>query len=95
MESMNNLSFAAILDCLNCGREIEFSYQGKQYSITNDFQGYWNFNCDTDSKLIQRICFFEDKDTLLEYVKMQSVEGVPISEIFDKMLYDDSSISVL
>lgn len=95
MEPTNDLSFSTILDCLSCGCEIEFSYQGKQYSITNDSQGNWNFCCDTDSKLIQCICPFEDKNTLLSYVKMQNIEGTPLFEIFDKMLYDDSSVCVL
>ncbi len=94
MEFANTLSFSVISGCLRCGREIEFSYQSKQYSITNS-QGYWNFYCDTDNKLIQRICPFEDKETLTAYVKMQRIEGTPIPEIFDNMLYDDSSVCIL
>lgn len=94
MESTNEFSFSMILDFLNQGREIEFSYQGKEYSITNDIQGNWNFYCDADSKQIECICPFEDKNTLLAYVKMRRIDGTPLSEIFDKML-DDSSVCVL
>lgn len=39
---MNNVPFEMIIEDLNCGREIEFAYHGKKYSITNS-EGYWNF----------------------------------------------------
>ena len=32
---MRNLSFADLTDYLKHGREIEFAYNGRQYSITN------------------------------------------------------------
>ncbi len=94
MESPNSFSFSAILAYLSSGREIEFSYQGKQYSITNS-KGYWNFCCDTDSSLIQRICPFENKDALIAYVKTLSIEGTPIPAIFDDKLYGDSFVCIL
>ena len=89
------LSFSELLQDLRIGREIEFSYQGKAYSITNDRYGNWNFYCDTDSKLLQCICPFEDKQTLLDFVKAQRIEGTLLSEIFDQMLYDPDSICIL
>lgn len=95
MESTNNLSFSEILDFLSSGQEMEFSYQGKEYSLTNDSEGNWNFCCDTDRKQIETICPFEDKNALLAYVKMLSIEGTPLSEIFDKKLYDDASVCIL
>ena len=95
MESTNGFSFSAILSYLSSGREIEFSYQGKEYSITNDCHGNWNFCCDTEKKFIQYICPFEDKDVLLASVRAQCIEGTPLSEIFDKMLYDDDSVCIL
>lgn len=39
---MDRIAFQVILDSLRCGQEIEFSYKGKQYSITNS-NGYWIF----------------------------------------------------
>lgn len=95
MELTNGFSFSEILQALSCGREIEFSYQGKGYSITNDSKGSWNFYCDTDHELLRRICSFEDRAALVSFVKMQRIEGTPLSEIFDKRLYDDSSVCIL
>lgn len=80
----NSFFFSVILTYLSSGRKIEFSYQGKEYSITNDSSGNWNFCCDTDGKLIKRICTFEDKDALLASVRMQRIEGMPLSEILIK-----------
>ena len=95
MEHTNEYPFTAILANLSSGREIEFSYQGKEYSITNDCQGNWNFCCDTDGKWVQYICPFEDKDALITFVGMKKIEGTLLSEIFDKMLYEDSSLYIL
>lgn len=95
MESPNSFSFSAIVSYLSSGREIEFSYQGKAYSITNDSCGNWNFCCDTEEKFIQHICSFEDKNVLLDFVRMLRIEGIPLCEIFDKMLYDASSVCIL
>lgn len=91
---MHEFSFCTIVDYLNCGREIEFSYKGKQYSITNS-NGYWNFCCDTDECLIKRICPFEDKDALIAYVETSSIEGTPIQVIFDDNQYDALSVCIL
>ena len=60
---MNNVPFKMIIEDLNCGREIEFAYHGKKYSITNS-EGYWNFCCDTDGIIIERLCPFNDKTKL-------------------------------
>lgn len=91
---MDRIAFQVILDSLRCGQEIEFSYKGKQYSITNS-NGYWNFCCDTDNKVIERICPFEDKKTLIERVRSFCVDGAPISMIFDEGMYDVSSVCIL
>lgn len=94
MESETKLSFAMLSDCLCCGREIEFSFRGKQYSITNS-QGVWNFCCDSDGSLLECICPFKDKDALICYVKTCSIDGVLIPEIFDQGLYDGTSVCIL
>ena len=44
---MRNLSFADLADYLKHGREIEFAYNGRQYSITNH-SGFWYLSDDTD-----------------------------------------------
>ena len=80
---MNNVPFKMIIEDLNCGREIEFAYHGKKYSITNS-EGYWNFCCDTDGIIIERLCPFNDKTKLIERVSNLNVEGVLLSTIFDK-----------
>ena len=81
---MNNVPFKMIIEDLNCGREIEFAYHGKKYSITNS-EGYWNFCCDTDGIIIERLCPFNDKTKLIERVSNLNVEGVLLSTIFDKI----------
>lgn len=95
MEPTNEYPFSTILAYLSSGREIEFSYQSKEYSITNDSRGNWNFCCDTDGKLIQYICSFEDKDMLIKSMKMQSIDGTLLSAIFDDKLFDKSSVCIL
>lgn len=94
MHAVNVFPFQSIIDYLKCGREIEFSYKGKQYSITNS-NGYWNFCCDTENCLIEKICSFENKDKLITKVKSYSIDGTLISEIFDENRYDPSSVCIL
>ena len=95
MEHTNEYPDAAILVNLSGGCESDFAYQGKEYSITNGSQGNWNFCCDTYDELVQYICSFEDKDALLTFAGMKKTEGTPVPEIFDKMLYEDSSVCIL
>lgn len=91
---MNNISFAEIAEDLKEGREIEFSYRGKHYSITNS-AGYWNFCCDTDKDVIERICPFDDKVKLVERISSVCIDSVPLSMIFDKGKYDPQSVYIL
>ncbi len=81
--------FAEIADALRHGRETEFKYLGRLYSITNS-RGYWNF-CAGD-ELIERVCAFDDRDTLVERVASYGVGGVPLPRIFDEKLYDAASL---
>ena len=74
---MDKITFQVITDSLRCGREIEFSYNNKQYSITNS-RGYWNFCCDTDNRIIEKICPFKDKETLVDRVAAFCIEGTSI-----------------
>lgn len=91
---MNSMSFAEIAQDLKEGREIEFSYHGKHYSITNS-AGYWNFCCDTDEEVIKRICPFDDKAKLVECISNLGIDNVPLSMIFDEEKYDPQSVYIL
>lgn len=64
---MEDFSFKDLEECLRIGREIEFSYKNKAYSITNS-GGFWYFYCDTDKILFKTLAAFEDKDGLVEKV---------------------------
>lgn len=94
MKYINEFPFKSIVDSLKCGREIEFSYRDKRYSITNS-NGYWNLCCDTDNCLIKQICPFEDKSALITYVESHSIDGILISQIFDENKYDKASVCIL
>ena len=91
---MDKITFQIVVDNLKCGREIEFFYNEKQYSITNS-KGYWNFCCDTENMTIERICPFEDKETLVARVSELCIEDVPISKIFGEEGYKVSKICIL
>ncbi len=43
---MKEIRFNDLEQFLRTGREIEFAYNGKHYSITNDPTGYWYFCLD-------------------------------------------------
>lgn len=77
---MDKITFQQIMDNLSCGREIEFSYHGKLYSITTS-QGFWNFCC--GDRLLEKICSFEDKDALVKKVAMYRIDDISIPDIFD------------
>lgn len=79
-----NITFSELADFLNHGREIEFRYEGKDYSITNSHFG-WQFCCDTDGTTI-RLCEFHKFDVLVDEVRNIEVEGISIENIFNKQL---------
>lgn len=94
MQSENDFSFSSIAEYLACGREIEFAYKGKQYSITNS-GGYWNFFCDTEQRLIDKICPFEDRRALIAYAETCKIDGMPLCRIFDENRYDAKTVCIL
>lgn len=93
---MNNFSFQDLSDLLKVGREIEFTYKGKNYSITNS-DGFWNLCVDvgTESILIETICLYEELDLLCDRIATTCIEGAKISRIFDDSLFDSSSLQIL
>lgn len=91
---MRNLSFADLADYLKHGREIEFAYNGRQYSITNH-SGFWYLCDDTDHILLDTLSRFEEKDLLVSRIKIFSIEGLTIQEIFDRKLYSEEGLDIL
>lgn len=90
---MEKIMFKQILDSLELGREIEFSYNNRQYSITNS-EGYWNFCCDTAPATTEQICPFKDRALLISRVSAYSIENTPLSLIFDEEKYDKNSLCI-
>ena len=91
---MRNLSFADLTDYLKHGREIEFAYNGRQYSITNH-SGFWYLCDDTDHILLDTLSQFEEKELLVSKVAASCLDGMSIREIFDRQLYDSDEVSIL
>ena len=91
---MRNLSFSDLADYLKHGREIEFAYHGRQYSITNH-SGFWYLCDDTDHILLDTLSRFEEKELLVSRIAIFSIDGLTIQEIFDQKLYSVDGLSIL
>ena len=91
---MKNITFQVLADYLRHGREIEFSYNGRCYSITNH-TGYWYLCDDSDHILLATLCRFEEKELLVSQTASFPLNGKPISEIFDEFFYDPEKLSIL
>ena len=87
------ITFDIISDSLSHGRELEFGYRGKQYSVTNS-GGNWHFCCDSDGKTVT-LCHIGDFDALVYKAARQHIDGVTIAEIFDRQLYDAGTVYIL
>ena len=74
--------FNELASHLLSGREIEFAYNGKQYSITNS-KGRWMLYCDTDKLLLKDICDFEEREILVKNVGVYEIDGRQIADIFN------------
>ena len=86
--------YSDIADFLMHGREIEFSYKGRQYSITNH-SGFWHLCDDTDYILLETICRFEEKEMLVSKIAAFVIDDMTIREIFDKHAYDTRGIDII
>ena len=91
---MRNLSFADLADYLKHGREIEFAYNGRQYSITNH-SGFWYLSDDTDHILLDTLSRIEEKELLVLRIAVFTINGLTIQEIFDQKLYSEDSLDIL
>ena len=86
--------FKDLASYLLAGREIEFSYKGKQYSITNG-NGRWILCCDTDKLLLMDICDFEEREILVNNVGAYEIRGRQIADIFNEEADSISNLVVL
>ena len=85
------ITFDDLADCLRHGREIEFTYKGRAYSITNH-SGFWHLCDDTDHVLLETVCRFEEKEVLVSKIAAAVLNDRTIREIFDGLVYDALSI---
>lgn len=86
--------FHDIADYRMHGREIEFAYKDKEYSITNH-SGFWYLCDDTDHILLDTVCPFEEKNLLISKIADFALDGLSIRQIFDAQLYDTKKLSII
>ncbi len=91
---MGSIVFNDLADYLRNGREVEFAYKGRQYSITNH-SGFWYLCDDTDHVLLETICRFEEKELLVSKIAASVIDDLTIQQIFDGKTYDAEGLSVL
>ena len=91
---MYNIIFADLADYLRHGREIEFVYKGREYSITNH-SGFWYLCDDTDHILLETLSRFEDKEQLVDKVAKYTIDGITIQQIFNNKTYDGDRLSII
>lgn len=91
---MRIIAYDDLADYLRQGREIEFTYKGKQYSITNH-SGFWYLCDDTDHVLLDTICRFDEKEDLVLKIATAMIDGMTIERIFVEQLYDIEKCFVL
>lgn len=91
---MHAIDFAAFADYLRQGREIEFVYKGRAYSITNH-SGLWYLCDDTSHTLLETLCPFEEKDLLVEKIAAAVLDDLNMREIFDRGVYDRERLCIL
>ncbi len=94
---MKEIKFDDLAQFLKTGREIEFAYNGKHYSITNNPTGYWYFclDEDTSSIILEKVCPFKELDYLAQRTADITIDGITIRQIFDELLYDASLLDII
>lgn len=91
---MSSVVFNNLADYLRHVREIEFSYKGRQYSITNH-SGFWYLCNDTDHTLLKTICRFDEKETLVSKIATTMIDDLTIQQIFDMQVYDTEKLCII
>ena len=90
---MQDVTFYDLANYLKHGREIEFTYNGRQYSITNH-SGFWYLCDDTDHILLDTLSRFEEKELLVSRIAMFIIDGLTVQEIFDQKLYSEDGLDI-
>ena len=91
---MGGVVFNDLADYLRHGREIEFTYKSRRYSITNH-PGYWYLCDDSDYVLLETVCRFEEKEHLVSKIAIVVIDDLTIQQIFDKQVYDTEKLSII
>ena len=91
---MEKITYSALAGYLKQGREIEFVFNGRRYSITNH-AGFWNFCDDTDHILLSKLCRFDETEVLVSKIAETIVDDMKLSRIFDEGLYDAEGLYIL
>ena len=84
-------SFREMLHDLKCGREIEFIYNEKNYSIVNG-NDKWFF-CEEQKSI--ELCGFEEKSILVKKIKNMTVQNESVENVINKKLYRENSLYIL
>ena len=90
---MLSITFDDLADYVKHGREIEFRYEGKEYSITNSHYK-WHFCCDTDGTIIT-LCDFSEFEVLVEKISRLEINSISITKIFNEHLGGVDVLAVL
>ena len=89
------IDYKDLIASLKRGREIEFSYNNINYSITN-YEGIWYFSEEKDDLVkSQELSDFEDYDKLIKNVSKITIEGKTIEDLFDNKEYDEGTLYIL
>ena len=91
---MHDIDFDTLADYLRRGREIEFVYKGRGYSVTNH-SGLWYLCDDTSHILLETLCPFDEKELLVSKVAVAVLDDLTIREIFDRRAYDREKLCIL
>ena len=91
---MQDVTFYDLAYYLKHGREIEFAYNGRQYSITNH-SGFWYLCDDTDHILLDTLSRFEEKELLVSRIAIFTINSLTVQEIFDQKLYSIDGLAIL
>ena len=89
------MKYKDLIESIKSGREIEFSYNNINYSITN-YDGVWYFSEENDNIIkSQELSNFEDYEKLVRKIGKISIEGKTIRYLFDNEKYDQDSLYIL
>lgn len=89
------MKYRDLIESIKSGREIEFSYNNINYSITN-YDGVWYFSEENDNiKKSKELSNFEDYAKLVRKIGKINIEGKTIKYLFDNEEYDQNSLYIL